>query len=306
MRKISFTFTSTNPAFEGWEWELQDQAYDWYKPRILVRRPDGFEGDIFAESEAMSSVRSNVRYDAPELLVLRMCLDWMRINESPPSMPGDVRDSLYAHLADFSVRQRALERDLNEVMSKLRTSLKGVKLPQEVLSYMSTEHLKTALMSIKLLAEEGEAIQHEANRLAAVPKIHSAVKEALSDIDRVLDLQGLTAVHNNSASYKVYVEALEAASALNEVAASNPWIKEFKDAEAAVKERADATIKAVLDSNPALKALVNQDARTFNAAIQEMMDASPGLRDIINQGAPAFDAGMITNFNQCPHCGREI
>lgn len=329
MKKFVYVFKSSDPAFLGWEWELTDLMYDWLKPTFSATKPgtDHVVNVINPKPEGWPAHEKRFDWDysrmsLEDLSVIIYTMDAYSLRRDV--LPHDVAQDVLSCLGRIYQEQVDQRDKLEAVVNHLRESVKGIDLPNPVSDLLSAFRLgglsgnKTA-QAVNALALETITIQREVDRLASVPVLTGAVTGALASLkDLGYDdpdspaskamLSAERAVSALSAS-KVVTDAVKLTgvdAALKAQIDSNPWIAEFKNAEASVKERVDATIKAALDANPALKALVNQDATTFNTAIQAMMDANPGLQDIINQGAPAFDASAFARFDQCPHCGREL
>jgi len=307
MKKFVYVFKSSDPAFIGWEWELTDLMHDWLKPHFSADKPgpDPVVNVIFPKPEGWPAHEKRFNWDhdsmtIESLSVVIYLLDAYDLRRDV--LPHDVAQEVLGCLGRIYQEQEAQRVKLEEVINTLRQSVKDLDLPHAATSLLSTYYPNRmsgdrAAQAVGALAMETLSIQREVDRLVSVPKLADTVTGALSA------LKGLGYDDPDSPAYKAMTAAEKAASALSEVASQNPWIKEFKDTEAAVKERVDATLQAVLDANPGLKALVNRDVDTFNAALKTIVDANPGLQDILDHGAtaPAF-----TPFTQCPHCGREL
>lgn len=268
MRKLSFTFTSTDPAFLGWEWELTDLMYDWLKPAFGATKPgpDRVVNVINPKPEGWPADEKRFNWDysrmsLEDLSVIIYTMDAYSLRRDV--LPHDVAQDVLSCLGRIYKEQEAQRVKLEAVVNHLRELVKGIDLPHHVSDLLSAYRLGSpsggkAAQAVNALALETIAIQREVDRLASVPVLTGAVTGALES------LKGLGYSDPESPAYKAMLSAERAAGALSEITASNPWIAEFKDVEAAVKERADATIKA------------------------------------------ALDASKITRFDQCPHCGREL
>jgi hypothetical protein len=295
MKKFCYVFKSADPAFIGWEWELTDLMHDWLKPVFSADRPgpDPVVNVIFPKPEGWPAHEKRFNWDhdsmtIESLSVVIYTMDAYDLRRDV--LPHDVAAEVLGCLGRIYQEQEEQRVKLEGVINALRESVKGLDLPHAATSLLSTYYPNSlsgdrAAQAVGALALETLSIQREVDRLASVPKLTDTVTEALAT------LKGLGYYDPDSPAYKAMTAAEKAASALSEVASQNPWIKEFKDTEDAVKKKEDATIKAMLDANPLLKAFVHRDMATFNPNIKAVLDANPGLQDIINQ---------------CPHCGREL